>query len=149
MDALMSAFYTTLNNDSDLSNLVSSVRFFRRPEDPQKLVEPVVIFNHASGDDEQGLHGAAVNAEIEVDIWGYQHDNIDMAPDVVRAGQRISEILVSTKLNLSSGGHCRMHEVLGFGMVPQADPDVILLRGTFRTRYWSGGRISAIEANSG
>lgn len=148
MDKLFDKLYEALNNDSTLGNLVSSVRFFRRPEDPQRLAKPVVIFNPGGGNDEIGTHGAALNPRIDIEIWGYQHDGLDMAPDCVRAGQRVSEILISTRLALSRGGHVRWSENQAYRMVEQEDPDVILLRGSYSTRYWSGGRIDAIVANS-
>lgn len=144
MDALFDALYTQLNGDATLGTLLSSVRSFRRPEDPQKLIAPVLVFNPAPGSDEVGLHGAATNISIEFNIWGYQHDAIDMFPDCVRAGQRVHELLIANKLTLSRGGHVRWNAETTFHQVPQDDPDVILLRADYGTRYWSGSTIDEI-----
>lgn len=148
MDKLYEKFFELLNNDSTLGDLVSSVRFFRRPEDPQRLAKPVVIFNPGGGIDEIDLHGAAVNPRIDIEIWGYQHKGVDMAPDCIRAAQRISELLISSRLSLSRGGHVRWTEDQGYRMIEQEDPDEILFRATYSTRYWSGGRIDAIISSS-
>lgn len=148
MDALFDALHTTLDGDTTLGNLVSGIRFFRRPENPSQLVKPVLIYNLAPGIDEQGLHGAASNIAIEFDVWGYQHDNYDMAPDCVRTAQRVHEIMVSHKLNLSRGGHVRWGADSTFQQISQNDPDVVLLRGMYGTRYWSGGTIDELIAQS-
>lgn len=142
MNVILPALASALNGDAELGNLVSAVRMHRAPTEPSKLVKPVVVFRVADGTDIQGAHGAAVNLDVEVEVWGY---DAGMVPECTQAAQRISEIIVGTRLSLATGGHTRWGERLGWQTVN--DPDdgrVVLLRATFGCRYWSRGRISAV-----
>lgn len=144
MDVLFPAIYSALTGDSELDAATSVVRQFRQPQEPKKLqgALPVVVFRPKEGPDEVGLHGAATNVEVEVSVWAYGANEY---PEAVVAAQRISEIFIGG-ISLSSGGHTRWGELLGWQQIDQDDPDVVLLRATFGCRYWSSGRVAAAAA---
>lgn len=142
MDLLLPAIYEALNTDTELTNL-ATIDQFRHPEDPARLAKAAVVIRPADIGDEPGLHGAALTAEIEVSVWHYGQQNYKTA---VQAATRVGDIFIAERLPLSSGGHTRWGEVLGWQQLDQPDPKTILLRAEFRARYWSQGRVDALTA---
>lgn len=145
MKALWPAVVATLFGDTALAALVSDVRTFRRPKEPASMVSPVVVLRPRDHEDEPGLHGAAVNPEVEVEIWGY---GPGMFPACMKAAQRVSEVFLSKKgMGMTSGALLRWREILGWAQIDEPDDaDVVLLRATFRTRYWATARIAALTS---
>lgn len=143
MEVLYPAVYTALTGDSELGTLTSLIRQFRQPEDPKTLrgMLPVVVFRPRDGTDESGLHGGAVNPEVEVSVWAYGADEY---PEAVQAAQRVSEVFLGG-LTLTGGGHTRWGEILGWQQIDQPNPETVLLRAVFRCRQWSADRIAAIQ----
>lgn len=144
MDVLFPAIGDALTGDSELDSLTSSITQFRLRSEPKRLrgALPVVVYTIRDTPDEDGLHGAAVNVEVEVSLWGYDSDAY---PDCVTAAQRVSEIFLAG-ITTSSGGHTRWGEFDGWQQIDQPDPETVLLRATFVSRYWSSGRIAAVSA---
>lgn len=144
MDVILKKIGDVLDADASLGTFVSSIRQHHVPEEPKKLVKPVTAYRLDSGTDEQGLHGAAVNVDVECDVWFYGSAQY---PEAVQAAQRISELLVGSYMSLSSGGHLRWRESLYWQEIPQPeDAKIGLLRATFTARYWSRGRIDAVTS---
>lgn len=142
MDVLLPAVYSAISGDSALGDLTYRINQFRHPENPKDLRNrlPVVVFRPKGGLDENGLHGAATNPEVEFSIWGYGASSY---PDCVKAAQRVSEIFLEG-ISLSSGAALRWGEILNWDQIDQPDPETVLLRAVFRTRYWSAGRAEAV-----
>lgn len=143
MDVLLPAMYSVLSGDATLGTLTSQINQFRQPEDPAKLEGklPVVVFTARDLSDAAGLHGAALNAEIEVSVWAYGASGYKKA---VKAAQRVAEVMLQG-LTLSDGsGHTRWGEVLGWRQIDQPNPNTVLYRCEYRSRYWSMGRVNAL-----
>lgn len=141
MDVLLPAVYNAFDDDSTLTGLADISRF-RQPEDPSRLAKAAVVIRPADISDAAGLHGAALNAEIEVSVWHYGQGNYKT---VVQAAARVGQIMVSG-ISLPTGGHTRWGELLGWQQIDQPDPKTILLRAEYRARYWSQGRVDALTA---
>lgn len=142
MDVLVPAVYSALSGDSTLDSLTVAVNNFRQPEDPKKMGGVVVVFTVRDAEDEVGLHGAAVNPEVEVSVWGYGPSSVGPCWQVA---QRVSEIFLGG-ISLDSGGSTRWGEILGWNQIDQPNPETVLLRAEFRCRYWSSGRVTAVVA---
>lgn len=142
MDVLLPAIGDAFDGDSTLTGLTESVRYHSHPSAPAKLSKPGLVYRLDDGVDESGLHGAAVNVDVEVSVWGYRDE---MIPACWETAQRVSEIMISGISVPGSGTHLRFGEFAGWQDVDQPDREVVLLRATFRARYWSAGRISALQ----
>lgn len=143
MDFIYDDIGDALTGDSTLDSLTAAVTHFRQPQEPKRLEGglPVVVYTARDSLDEVGLHGAAVNVSVEVSVWGYKPN---MYHDCLEAAQRVSELFLKG-ITLTGGGSTRWGEFEGWQQIDQPNPDTILLRATFVTRYWSSGRVAALN----
>lgn len=138
---LIKAVGDRLDSDATLTGFIQDINFRRNPDEPSKLNKPLVVFNYFGGPDTEGLHGAALDPELEVRIWGYGNA---MAKNAERAAERISELLLSS-FSLSDGSQAfKFRSVIGWQDTPQPDPKTIMLLNRYSSRLWAQNRIDAI-----
>jgi hypothetical protein len=143
MDRLIPAIRSRLINDAELMTLVSDVRYWRAPRDPKQLIKPVAVFEIFNYADRDGGHGANIIPIIEFNIYSYDQDGSQII-EATKAANRISDLLVTQRLEIEGGGTTRISLNTGWNTLPASDVNTIRLMGRFITSYWSGSRIDLL-----
>lgn len=149
MSNIFPKIWERLDQDATLGALVQDINLAKNPDDPKKLNSPLVVLHTRGGPDVNGLHGAAVDLQLEVKIWGYLGGDTpgDMAKKAYQAADRI-DLLLLEKFVLQDGSFTlRFRPATGWQDADQPDANVLHLINQYTARYWDQDRITAINGN--
>lgn len=138
--ALLTAIRARLAGDGALSALVEAVDIERQPDQPEKVTKPRVVIGWAGAPDEIGLHGAATNPGIEVNIWGF---GLTMLKAVRQAADRI-DVLLLAPFDITEGETMKFRGELGWQPAEQPNPDTIRRYEIYRTRWMPASRVQRL-----
>ena len=144
MEKFIPAFRKKLQDDPVVSELASTVRYWRAPREPERLIKPVVVFNVNNFQGKPETHGGASTPQILVDIWGYDNEGSQII-EATKLASRILNIVSMSRLEVEGGGTTRISANTGFQVVNEQDPNTIHLQARFITSYWSKDRIELLN----
>jgi len=146
MNVLLKALLTRLDNDAELTrSLNASITLDRQPVHPATLLGPAVVVGVLRDRDREDFHGAAVDAQVEVKVWGYAQKGPSDLPICLEAAERITELLLR-RFDLGADGQTARVASDGWQRVDDTDPLTVHLTATFTAVYWSGARVAALTS---
>lgn len=125
--------------------LGAQVFYDRAPDAPKALTRPYVVLRLGQNADRLGDHGGAVDAGIEVEIWGYASAPGADARICTQVAERLDELMLK-RYNLGAAGQsARPGLDQGWQRLDDPDPLVVRLMGTYFMVYWSAARVAAAQ----
>jgi hypothetical protein len=129
--------------DATLTGL-ANVSLNQQPDNPKMLSKLAVVLDVDGGEDELGLHGAASNPMIKIDVWGYYGRNNTEVENCYKVMDCL-DALILKKMETSDGGKTlRWRNFTGWQKLDGGDVRQIRYQAVYSTRYWSMNRINAI-----
>ncbi len=148
MDKFMEALGARLAGDGALTALVeggaANITQWRTFERPQEVSGVRIVYQLDGSGDPLGLHGAAVDLVLQLDVWGYRPTTLQ---DALQAMQRIDELLIRRfELPGGEGGTVRLRALIGWQQAADSDPLTVHWLNRYTTRFWSTGRITELTS---
>lgn len=140
MEELFDSVNARLSTDPYIYENSLGVWIRKNPDQPNRLAKPQIVLDSPGAPDVGGLHGAAVDAIIELKVWGYGYS-------MQRACYQIAAALDNLMMepffsdNQAVQLTTRFRSETGWESMPTTDPDTVHLANRFVARYWPTTRL--------